>query len=765
MQWNHAVTSPGARPRPDGVAKVTGQMRYLTDIAFPKMLVGKVLRSPHPHAVIQSIDTERAARLPGVHAVLTCRDVPGMNRFGIVMPDQPVFCEDEVRFVGDAICAVAAESAEIAEAALRRIAVTYRPLPVVCDPEAALAPDAPRLHPGGNLLHRARHQTGDVDRAFAACSAVVEETYETPRQMHGYLETEGGVAVPDADGGVTVYMATQHGYRDRTQLARILALPEARVRIVSSPVGGSFGGKDELNVQPYAALLALATGRPVKIHQSRAESVVSGLKRHPMRIWMKTGADADGRILAHQVRIVADTGAYATLGPAVLDFAVEHAVGPYRMPNVDVEGLSVYTNNGVSGEFRGFGGNQVTFALEGQMDRIAARLGLDPWEVRRRNLRQADDRGPLGQRVAPTDGAAEVLDAVRTSRLWRSDCDGAGPQERVGTGMALCMHGCGLGFGRPDPAGGRMALTADGKVEFAFGFEEIGQGLLAVLERVATDVTGCAPDDLRLRIGDTQVVPASGSTTASRATHVVHHAVRRLAAAWTPQVLARAAQVLGADAAALRVGPGGVWMKPLGPADTGARPQGPALAWRDLAASCGPDLPAAEVAFHFPVTPDAVPGAHYLYTYAAAVVRVAVDVCTGCVRVLDLDQAVAAGPVVYPLGYAGQIEGGSAMGIGFALLEDAPMAEGRYLVANLDSYLLPTVADVPRHMGVDALEGLPPGDPFGPRGVGEVGTVAVAPAMAAAVYDAIGHFVQRLPISRAEVLRAVCGQGTAGRRD
>ncbi|MCL6454967.1 MAG: xanthine dehydrogenase subunit D [Alicyclobacillus sp.] len=797
-------TEPSHAWRPDGVAKVTGQLRYLTDLRFPGMLVGKVLRSAHPHARILRIDTSQAEQLPGVHAVLTHRDVPGMNRFGIVLPDQPVFCEDRVRFVGDALCAVAADSADIAEAALRLVHVVYDPLPVVADPLAALAPDAPRLHPGGNLLHRVSHRTGETEAAFARCAAIVEETYDTPRQMHTYLETEGGVAVPDGDGGITVYMATQHGYRDRSQLARILALPEDRIRVVSSPIGGSFGGKDELNVQPYAALLALATGRPVQVHQTRTESVISGLKRHPMRIWMKTGTDADGHLLAHQVRIVADTGAYATLGPAVLDFAVEHAVGPYRIPCVDIDGQSVYTNNGVSGEFRGFGGNQVTFALEGQMDRLAERLGLDPWELRRRNLRRADDLGPLGQRVVPTDGALQVLEAVRQSRLWPGgrgapahagsaghcgrvqEPEAAGtdasvggdarPWERLGTGMALCMHGCGLGFGRPDPAGGRLALTPDGKLELAFGLEEIGQGLLAVIARAAGDAIGCAPEDLRLTVGDTAAVPASGSTTASRATHVVYHAVRRLAAAWKPKVLAEAAEVLGVRLDDLRLGPGGVWWQ-AGPARDGAAVQtaeglssaraggaGPCLTWRALAAALAPNLPTAEVAFHFPVTPDAVPGAHTLYTFAGVVVRVAVDLCTGRVRVLGVDQAVAAGPVVYPLGYAGQIEGGNAMGIGFALLENAAMADGRYQVANLDRYLVPTIADVPAHVGVNALEELPPGDMFGPRGVGEIGTVAVAPAIAAAVHDAVGHFVRGLPISPEEILAATTERAQPGSR-
>ena len=379
------------RIRPDGPEKVTGRLKYLTDLSFPNMLYGKILRSIHPHAEILSISTNQVMQLPGVRAVVTYQDVPGLNGYGIIFPDQPVLCEDRVRCVGDAIAAVAADTEEIAEYALSLIKVVYNPLPVVDSPEAALHPDAPLLHPTGNILHRAHYKKGNVEKGFQDCSIVIEETYELPRQMHAYMETEGGVIVPEADGTITVYVGTQHGFKDRFQLARILGIPETNIRVISSPIGGSFGGKDELNIQPYGALLAIKTNCPVKIHQSRQESVKAGLKRHPMKITMKTGVNQQGGILVHKVTIIADTGAYATLGPAVLDFAVEHAPGPYIIPHIEIEGVSVYTNNGVAGEFRGFGGNQITFALEGQIDRLADKLQMDPLEFRLKNVRKAED--------------------------------------------------------------------------------------------------------------------------------------------------------------------------------------------------------------------------------------------------------------------------------------------------------------------------------------------------------------------------------------
>ncbi len=512
------------RIRLDGKEKVTGVLAYLTDRRMPSMLYGKVLRSAYPHAVIKAIQTDKAEQLAGVHAVVTHKDVPGVNRFGIVIPDQPALCEDRVRYVGDAVAAVAADSPELAEYALSLIEVDYEPLPVLDSPHAALQEDAPQLHLGGNVLHRTAYMRGNAEDAFARCRYIAEETYHTPRQMHVYMETEGGLFIPEEGGKLTVYAATQHGYKDQMQLSRILGIPQDWIRVVSSPIGGSFGGKDELNVQPCGSLLALKSGRPVKMHYSRAESVRAGLKRHPMTIEMKTGMDTNGHIIAHRVRITADTGAYATLGGPVLQFATEHASGPYQIDHVDIEGISVYTNNGVSGEFRGFGGNQVVFAMEGQIHRLAAAAGLDPWELRRKNLRGLEDTGPLGQRIAPTDGALQIWKAIDACPLWHKrlkleSCAGIvaleAPWIRRGIGAAIVMHGAGLGFGIPDPAGGCISLTREGKIRLSFGYEEFGQGLLSTMEILAIDLYHCGVEDLEIVIGDTARVPHSGSSTAS----------------------------------------------------------------------------------------------------------------------------------------------------------------------------------------------------------------------------------------------------------
>ncbi|MDL4841011.1 xanthine dehydrogenase subunit D [Aquibacillus rhizosphaerae] len=753
MQKNQEFYKNRRRIRPDGKAKVTGSLSYLTDLSFSNMLYGKILRSSYPHAIIKSINTDHAEKLYGVKAIITHKDIPGLNRFGIVTPDQPVLCEEHVRYVGDAIAAVAAVSVEIAEKALELIKVEYEVLPILDSPEKSLEKDAPKLHPEGNILHKAGFKTGDMEAGFAKAAAIVEETYQVPRQMHAYMETEGGVIVPEKDGAITVYVGTQHGYKDRFQLSRILDIPEEKIRIVSSPMGGSFGGKDELNIQPYGAVLALVSGCPVKIHQTRKESLIAGLKRHPMKITMKTGVDSEGRILANQVNIIADTGAYATLGPAILDFSVEHAAGPYMIPNMVTEGISVFTNNGVSGEFRGFGGNQVTFALEGQIDRLAEKIGMDPNELRRRNIRKVDDPGPLGHRIAPTNGAYEVLEAINKKLTIKTNqLKDSPPNDKWkvrGIGTAITMHGGGLGYGRLDPAGGRISLSEKGKIEIAFGFEEAGQGILGVIETIVTEELGCAPEDLSIVIGDTALVPSSGSTTASRGTSMVWHALQRMKGAFEQQILNKASAITSVSVSQMQLGRGGVF------SITKANSYALLLTYDEIAKQINEnETIVVSTNFDFPTTPDPVDGGHFLYTFGAVLAQVEIDLLTGKVKVIDLDQSIAAGPVVSTMGYIGQIEGGGVMSLGYTLMEDALMEGGKYITENLDSYLIPSILDVPFSMDTEAIEQLVEGDPYGPRGVGEIGTVAVAPAIAKAIHHAIGYWPTRLPISSEEILFA-----------
>ncbi|WP_234889318.1 molybdopterin cofactor-binding domain-containing protein [Agrobacterium vitis] len=727
--------------RPDVEQKIRGELTYLTDHREEGMLVGRILRAGVAHARILSIDTVAAEALPGVVAVVTHRDVPGLNAFGIVVQDQPALCFHKVRHRGDPVAAVAAIDEETAQKALSLIEVRYEPLPVVDDIEAALEPQAERVHESGNLQREILFTRGDIVQGFAKAAHIVEEIYITPRQMHGFMETEGGYAFVEPDGRLNMCAGGQHGGRDRLQLSRILGLDEDGIRVVTSPTGGAFGGKDELSVQPALALLALKAKRPVRLHLSRAESMLAGQKRHPMKIRMKTACDAQGVLLAQQVDLVADAGAYASLGPSVLETALEHAIGPYVVGNITTRGRLAYTNNGLCGAFRGFGANQMTFAVECQMDRLAALCGLSPLEIRRRNLRQPGSPGTLGQVVSTSERLEEMLAAATASVLWRKPQGiGADQEWMIGTGMALNYQGNGLGSVIPDPAAGRLALNKQGLIEGAFGLDEMGQGLLAAICAAISAELGCARRDVLPLIGDTLLAPDSGSTTASRGSHVVWASVRLAAPEFRRQMCGAAAGLLGCDPEKLLLAPGGF-------AEPGTHRGTILLSYADLAAALPEqDLPSVTVAFDFPKTDHMDANARYIFAFGASLARVAVSRVTGEVRVLDLHQHSAAGPIIDLAAYLGQLEGGSVQGLGFTLTEDCPMQEAAYLTGNFDTYMLPGIQDAPLGLHVFALDDLDPGDTLGPRGVGELGIGAVTPAIANAVAAATGYWPPVMPV-------------------
>ncbi|WP_346910930.1 molybdopterin cofactor-binding domain-containing protein [uncultured Roseibium sp.] len=735
--------------RSDLPAKIAAELPYLTDARRDDMLVGAVLRLDEPHARILSIDTSAAEALAGVKAVVTHRDIKGENSFGIVFPDQPALCSDKVRYAGDPVAGVAAVDRETALKALALIKVDYEVLPVVSDPLAALDWDAERVHENGNLASTIELDRGDIDAGFASAAHVVEEVYVMPRQMHGFMETEGGYAEPAPDGGLAVFAGGQYGVRDRQQLARILAMPEDKIRVVTSPTGGGFGGKDELTVQPALALLALKANAPVRMQWTRAESVLAGTKRNPMKIRMRTACDADGMLLAQEVDILADSGAYASLSPGVLETAHEHACGPYISPNVKTLGRLAYTNNGTCGAFRGFGANQMTYAIECQMDRLAAFCGLDPIEIRRRNLREPGMPGFLGQKVAPTERLTEMLDAAASSPLWQET-----PQARsqirsdeiIGAGMALNYQGNGLGTIPHDEAIGRLVLGRDGRIEAHFGLDEMGQGLIPSIHAAVADKLGCAREDICAVIGDTAATPDSGSTTASRGGYVVWKGTELTAPPFSAKLLAKAADLLGRDAADLKVIPGGI-------ADAATNSQVPLITFAALADGLKPGESIVEEAeFAFPKSDYTKGNARFIFAYGATLARVAVDRATGEVRVLDLELHTAAGPVIDLAAYLGQMEGGMVQGLGFTLTEDVLIKDGRFLTTNYDNYFMPTVRDAPERMATFALEDLDPGDPFGPRGAGEIGISSVTPAIANAVADAIGRWPAVTPFRPEDIL-------------
>jgi len=735
----------------DLTQRIEGRLAYATDQRhLPGLLYGAILRSACAHALITRVDISQALGMPGVHAVIKADDVPGLNRFGIVIRDQPVFCDERVRYEGDAIAAVAADTPEQARAALNAIEVDYQPLPVVSD--AALAEQQIALHNshekhgGSNLLARETLECGDIDDAFARCAVVAEHQYQTPRQMHAFMETEGGVAIPDGKGGVLFRVGCQSGHRDAEQLADILGIPHEQVTVEAMATGGAFGGKDELTVQPAAGLLALKTGRPVMIHLDRFESCRTGIKRHPVSVKMTTGCDAAGRLLAHKVEAILDTGAYASLGPAVLENYLDHATAPlYRIEAYRVSGRLVYTNNGVCGAFRGFGGNQATFAVESQLDALAHSLGVEPAALRRINLRSPGDAGSRNQTVRWTAPPADVLTAAVASPLWsRHDTDTG--RWLTGTGMAMGAQGNGLGDGLPDSGGGRISLSPAGRICVEFGFSDYGQNIVESITRSVCNGVGCRETDVEVALGSSRG-PDSGPTSASRSSVLVHSVLASILPRWIGAVRGHAARLSGHPEEGLEFGPGGMFFN-------GRQ----VLSYRELAESASPDEMAASASRDFPVAPDSgQPVGRYLQLQIATVARVAVDRLTGRVRVTDLHHVTAAGRVIYPPGYLGQIEGAAVMGQGMALTEDMTTRDGSYLADNLDQYLIPTFHDAPLQR-VDVLDDTPEDDPFPVRGVGELGIEAVAPAITAAIEAATGVRVRRLPVDPGDLLVAMAAK-------
>lgn len=719
--------------RPDLQTRLDGRSAFLTDLRSPGMLVGRILRSNYPHARILSIETSKAEALAGVHAVVTHRDIRGQNGFGIIIQDQPALCFDMVRYEGDPVAAVAAETAQIAEKALSLIDVRYEPLPVIDDPHEALKDTSPQLHDDGNVRKTVELERGDIDAGFAAATHIVEDVYVTPRQMHGFTETEGGVVEPTDTGGLIVKVGGQHGARDRMQLSRILGIGEEKIEVVTSPTGGGFGGKDELTVQPAMALLALKSGRPVRLNLSRKESARAGIKRNAFHIRMKTGCDATGKLVAQQVEAIADGGAYASLSLGVIETAMEHACGPYIVPNIKTRGRLVATNNGTCGAFRGFGCNEMTFAVESQIERLAQLVGMDGVALRRKNIRQPGTPGYLGQRVAPTERLSEMLDAASTSLLWTEPQglseDG---QSFVGTGMALCYQGNGLGTLSDDEGEMELALVGDGKIEARYGLDEMGQGLVPAIQSCVADVLGIARDDIRPVFGDTRLSPDTGSTTASRGTYMVWKGAQLAGPRFTAQVLTLASTALTRSPERLTLVPGGV-------GEAGSNSLTPLISFTELAGQSAPEtLPQERQHFVYPKTEYAEANAHLLYISGVAIIRAAVDRDTGMVRILDLVQYTASGPVLDIASYLGQMEGAAGQGQGMTLSEHVIMQAGRAVTLNFDTYVMPGIADRSMSSKVYAFGDLDAGDVYGPRGVGELGIAGTAPAIGNAIAAALG---------------------------
>jgi len=718
----------GSSPtRDDGVPKVRGEFEYSSDMGIEGMLWGATLRSPHPRARIRSLDTAAAAALPGVHAVLTHADVPGRKTYGLEHADQPVLAWSDVRFKGEPIAIVAADHPETARHAAELVTLELDVLEPVTDAEQAMTPAAPALHEGGNVLRRVEIRRGDP---AATAPVVVSGRYEVGMQDQAFLGPESGLAVPDGAGGVELHIATQWLHVDRDQVAASLGLAPEAVRLSLGGVGGAFGGREDLSMQIHACMLALRTGRPVKMVYSREESFVGHVHRHPAWMEYEHGADADGRLVYVRARIVLDGGAYASSSTAVCSNAACFAAGPYAVPNATITSSVAYTNNPPCGAMRGFGAVQVAFAHEAQMDKLAAALGIDPVELRLRNAMAPGDALPTGQ-VAPEPApVAELLERVRDMPLPPA-ADGPPDQRELPGGIANTTHGEGVrrgvgyaagfknvgyseGFDDYSTARVRISADADGPlVEVHTAAVEVGQGIQSVQAQIARTELGI--ERVAVLRADT-AVGSAGSTSASRQTYVTGGAVKAACEAVREQLLDLAGDLddQAALAALLR-----------------ERPLEATVEWHHRPTQ--------------PLNADGQGDAHLQFAFSAHRAVVDVDVELGLVRVVELATAQEVGRAMNPLALEGQIEGGSAQGLGLALMEEIVVRDGEVLNASFTDYLIPTTLDMPRVV-MDVLEHADPSAPYGLKGVGEPPNITTPPAVVAAVRAATGRPLARMPV-------------------
>jgi len=746
--------------RPDGTLKVTGEFAFSSDLWMADMLWGATLRSPHPRARIRSADLSGALRLPGVAAVLTHDDVPGRKTFGLESADQPVLADGEVRYQGEPLVIIAADHPETARRAAAAVTVDYDVLTPVTDAEAALRPGAEPVHPGGNLVRHVRIRRGDPQ---AQADIVVRGRYRVGVQDQAFLGPESGLAVPAEDGGIELYVATQWLHVDRAQIAASLGMPEDMVRVVLAGVGGAFGAREDLSMQIHACLLALHTGRPVKMVYSREESFFGHVHRHPAALYYEHGITNEGRLVWLRARTYLDGGAYMSSSPAVAGNAATLGAGPYEVPNVAIDVYAAYTNNPPCGAMRGFGAVQACFAYESQMDECARRAGLDPVEFRIRNAMSQGSVMPTGQIVDSAAPVAELLRRVRDAPLparpvpggqaagavpdlrelpggVSNTTHGEGVVRGVGYGIGIKNVGYSEGFDDYSTARVRLAVVAgEPTVTVHTAAAEVGQGLVTLQAQIARTELGV--DQVVVHPADT-TVGSAGSSSASRQTYVTGGAVQAACAAVRAAVLELAARRHGVPPGELTLSGGKVVSQGAG-----------VLA--ALADVLGGEVIEETVTWRHrpthPLDPETGQGnAHVQYAFAAHRAVVDVDTELGLVKVVELATAQDVGKAMNPLALAGQIHGGTAQGLGLALMEEVQVSGGAVRNPSFTDYLIPTILDVPP-MKLDILELADPHAPYGLRGAGEPPTISSTPAIVAAIRAATGRPLRRVPVRPDEI--------------
>ncbi len=742
--------------RPDAVDKVTGRALFTDDLTFEGMLFARVKRAHVPHAILRRLSLSKAQALPGVIAVLTAEDIPGEHNHGLVIPDWPalVGVGERVRYVGDAVAILAATTQNIADKAVELIEAEYEPLPILTDPIQALAPDAPQLHKQGNLLKHIKVRKGDVAKGFNQASLTLDHTYHTPTMEHAFMEPECSIAVPNDEGRMEVYVGSQIPYADRDQVAKVLDMPKEDVRIIGQLVGGGFGGKEDIAGQIHSALLAQASGKPVKLLFDRRESMLVHPKRHATQIKIKAGVDDEGRLTAVETLLYGDTGAYASLGEEVMTRATTHSAGPYQIPHTKADCYAVYTNNPPAGAYRGFGVLQSIFAIESMMDELAHQLKVNPFTFRRMNALTEGSRTNTNQKLRSSVGLIECLDKVEEKLRKIAGEDPFEPiyytrddQKFVSAwGVAAAFKNTGLGSGALDMSQAEVELFADGTLEVRTSAAEIGQGLVTVLRMIVAEEMMVAPENVHVLVMDTDLTPDGGPTTASRQTYVTGNAARLAAQSLRIHIKAFLAEAYDVTPKQIHFKDGKVH---LGEDQLTLK----AVAKEMIAGGY-----TLKVCYEY-TAPETQPlgedgDIHFAFSFAAQATQIEVNLETGKLRVLKVITANDAGRVINPLGFKGQVEGGVMMGISHALMEEFIVEEGEVITDRMARYSIPSIQDTPEIFPF-VVEHPTQEGPYGAKGIGEIVSIPTPPAIANALYNAIGLRVDRLPIKTETVRNAL----------
>jgi selenium-dependent xanthine dehydrogenase len=742
--------------RPDAKEKVTGMAIYTDDLKFKDMLFASVKRAGVPHAFIRHLDVEKAKKLEGVSCVLTAKDIPGDQNHGLVIPDWPsiVGVGERIRYVGDAVAIVAAETQEIARQALDLIQVEYDELRVVSDPVQAHQPDAPLLHKNGNLLKHIKVRKGDMEEGFLAADVILEHTFYTPITEHAFIEPECSIAVPTADGRMEIHVGSQIPYADREQVAHSLGWEKERVRVIGRLVGGGFGGKEDIMGQIHAALLANATGRPVKLLFDRHESMLVHPKRHATRIRVKVGAKSNGKLTAVETELYGDTGAYASLGEKVMTRATTHSAGPYEVPNVKADCYAMYTNNPPAGAFRGFGVLQSAFAVESMMDMLALTLNLDAVEIRRINALKVGSITNTGQELRDSVGLIECIDKVKAEVVRQAGPDAFLPKcvndekSRDGKkvrawGFAAAYKNTGLGGGADDKSGAEVELYSDGTVEVRTSAAELGQGLVTVLQMIVSEELNVKTEKVRVLLMDTDLTPDGGPTTASRQTYVTGNAARLAARSLRQAIATSFAEKYDIPNENI------VFIEGYAQINKTKIPIGSVV--KDLQENG--QKARAKVEYWAPETkPLGEKGdMHFAFAFAAQAAEVEVNTQTGEVKVLKVISANDVGHAINPMGLKGQVEGGIMMGLGHALTEEFIVNEGIVVTDRLARYRIPSISQTPNITSFIVEHPTSEG-PYGAKGVGEIVSIPTVPAITNAIFNATGVRIDKLPVDQETII-------------